>query len=321
MIVADEARPGDAAAAATMARRALLVWHRRFSRFRDDSELSRLNRDSRRSVPVSPLMRRAIEVSLRAARDTGGLVDVTLGTEIERAGYADHRDPATAPALGPAPPRTAAAPHLDERWRQIHIDPRAGAVVRPPGLRIDLGGIAKGLFADELAGMLGGFDAYVVDCAGDLRVGGRARLPRPVHVTSPFDASAIETWTAVDGGIATSGIGRRSWTRADGRPAHHLLDPRTGEPAFTGVVQATALAPTAGEAEVLAKAALLSGPQRAAEWLTRGGLIVTDDGTYERVAPAGSPAEARARSDSQPITSSSTASRSGSFRISWKRPG
>ena len=64
--------------------------------------------------------------------------------------------------------------------------------------------------------------------------------------------------------VATSGIGRRSWLGPDGRPAHHLLDPATGRPAFTGVVQATALAPTAVEAEWRAKAAVLAGPDRAA---------------------------------------------------------
>jgi thiamine biosynthesis lipoprotein len=82
-----------------------------------------------------------------------------------------------------------------------------------------------------------------------------------------------------EGAAATSGIGKRSWLDADGRPAHHLLDPATGRPAFTGVVQATALAPTAVEAEWRAKAALLSADS---SWLaTHGGLVVFDDGHHE----------------------------------------
>lgn len=85
--------------------------------------------------------------------------------------------------------------------------------------------------------------------------------------------------------MATSGIGRRSWLDAAGRPAHHLLDPATGRPAFTGVVQATALAPTAAEAEARAKAALLSGPEGASAWLPHGGLVVLDDGTHHVVEP------------------------------------
>jgi thiamine biosynthesis lipoprotein len=83
--------------------------------------------------------------------------------------------------------------------------------------------------------------------------------------------------------VATSGIGRRSWIDARGRPAHHILDPATGAPAFTGVVQATAIAPTAVEAEIRAKAALLSGPRGAADWLVHGGVLVFDDGSH-RVA-------------------------------------
>jgi FAD:protein FMN transferase len=323
VIVADSGRSADAAAAAAMAKRALLTWHRRFSRFRDDSELSRLNHDPAHTVAVSPLMRLMIQVAGQAARDTGGLVDFTLGDEIARAGYAAHLEgegTGLGAALASAPPRAPASPHPDERWRQISINPKRGTVSRPPGLAIDLGGIAKGVFADELSTMLDGFDAFVIDCAGDLRAGGRRRLARTVHVTSPFDGSRLHTFTAPAGGVATSGIGRRSWLVDGGRPAHHLLDPRTGAPAFTGVVQATALAPTAAAAEVLAKAAVLSGPARASEWLRYGGLVVRDDGSYELLEPAGSRAGAGARSASQPHTASSTVSRSGSLRISWKRP-
>jgi FAD:protein FMN transferase len=296
VIVADAARPADAAAAAAMARHALLTWHQRFSRFDAGSELSRLNRSAADEVAVSPLMRRIVSVALAAARDTGGLVDITLADEIEHAGYAGHMDgPGTdlGAALVTAPTRATAAPHPDERWRRIAVDDGHGTIRRPPGLRLDVGGIAKGVFADELAAMLDEFDAYVVDCCGDLRVGGRARVRRPVNIAGPFDGSTLHTFPVVAGGVATSGIGRRSWAADGGRPAHHLLDPRTGAPAFTGIVQATALAPTAAQAEVLAKAALLSGPSRAAEWLIRGGVIVLDDGRHEVVGPTGAVAQPR----------------------------
>ncbi|HXD63045.1 MAG TPA: FAD:protein FMN transferase [Solirubrobacteraceae bacterium] len=326
VIVADAARPADAAAAAAMARRALLTWHDRFSRFTESSELSRLNRDPAATVAVTPLMRRVIETGLTAARDTNGLVDITLADEIERAGYASHFDGEGADlraALDAAPPRAPAARHPNERWRQISVDPRAWTVRRPPGLRIDVGGIAKGVFADELAPLLEGFDAYVLDCAGDLRVGGRAGVLRPVHVAAPFGISPLLTFALSGGAVATSGISHRSWIDGDGRPAHHLLDPRTGAPVFTGIVQATALAPTAAQAEVLAKAAVLSGPASAAEWLPHGGVIVSEDGSYDRVepaVPAATGATGATRSASHATRSASTASRSGSLRISWKRP-
>jgi thiamine biosynthesis lipoprotein len=331
VIVADAARPADAAAAAAMARRALLAWHERFSRFTARSELSRLNADRAETVAVSPLMRRVIETALTAAHDTGGLVDITLADEIELAGYEGHFDGDGADlraALDAAPPRAPAAPRPDERWRQISVDPRTGTVRRPSGLRIDVGGIAKGVFADELATLLEGFDAYVLDCAGDLRVGGRAGVLRPVHVAAAFGASPLLTLALSTGAVATSGISHRSWIDGEGRPAHHLLDPRTGSPVFSGIVQATAMAPTAAQAEVLAKAAVLSGPGRAAEWLCHGGVIVSDDGSYARVdsAPPAPPASDAAgaagltRAASHATTSSSTTSRSGSLRISWKRP-
>jgi thiamine biosynthesis lipoprotein len=85
--------------------------------------------------------------------------------------------------------------------------------------------------------------------------------------------------------VATSGIGKRSWIDADGHVSHHLLDPASGRPAFTGIVQVTALAPTATEAEMLSKAALMRGPAHAGEVLVHGGLFVLDDGDYVVLDP------------------------------------
>jgi thiamine biosynthesis lipoprotein len=153
----------------------------------------------------------------------------------------------------------------------------------PPGLAFDGGGLVKGLAADILAVELRGHESFAVDAAGDLRLGGR--LEREVRVASPFDGTTIHTYRVADAGVATSGIGRRAWRDAEGRPAHHLLDPSTGRPAYTGVVQATALAPTACQAEVRAKAAVLSGPVQAPQWLPDGGVLVFDDAGHS-VVPA-----------------------------------
>ena len=277
-----------ARAAVRSARARLLEWHERFSRFLPDSELSRLNADPHPTVSVSPMMRRVIQAALEAARRTGGLVDPTLAAEIVRAGYGEHFDGPgldLAAALTAAPARVPAAPAAAGRWREVSVERATSTVTRSPGVVLDPGGIAKGVFADELAAALGGCDAWAIDCAGDLRLGGRAGLARTVEVESPFDHSVIHRLAIAGGGVATSGIGARSWLDADGRPAHHLLDPATGRPAFTGVVQATALAPTAAEAEALAKAAVLSGPQAAPGWLRHGGVLVLDDGDVRAVAP------------------------------------
>jgi FAD:protein FMN transferase len=280
-VIVSDADEREAARAAEGGKRALLEWHHRFSRFEPDSEISELNREPRERVQVSPLMRRVVQAGLRAARDSGGLVNPTLIDELEAAGYVHSigagGELGLSDALAAAPPRAPAAPDPSARYLKIEVDRSAGTVTRPPGVKLDLGGIAKGVFADELSTMLASHGAFVVDCCGDLRVGGADGVARDVHVESPFDGSTLHTYSVGTGAFATTGIGRRAWLDPDGRPAHHLLDPASGRPAFTGVVQATALAPTATEAEMRSKAAVLSGPDDAVSWLPHGGVVVLDD--------------------------------------------
>jgi thiamine biosynthesis lipoprotein len=291
VLVAGSGPAGTAFEAAARAKRRLLDWHAQFSRFERDSELSRLNRDPRETVPTSSVMARFIQAALDAATMTGGLVDPTLVGQLERAGYSEHFDaiPVALPrALALAPARQPAGPSPKMAWRQIKVDLRAGTVTRPPGVQLDSGGIVKGMFGDVLASVLGGHESFAIDAAGDVRFGGSAGLPRPIQVASPFDQSVLHVFEGIRGAAATSGIGKRSWHDDGGQPAHHLLDPATGRPAFTGIAQATALAGTTAKAEALSKAALLSGPDHAQDWLTQGGLVVYDDGSL-RVFEAQNP--------------------------------
>jgi thiamine biosynthesis lipoprotein len=290
--------------AVELVRRLLEDWHGRFSRFQADSELSRLNEDTRWEVPVSPLMARLAQAVRVAASLTGGLVDSTLVAQLEAAGYAgDLGEPVPlATALTLAPPRRPASAALAAAWRTIEADLARGIVTRPPGVKLDSGGLAKGLFADVLAERLAGHASFAINCAGDLSIGGSEGISRPIDVESPFDGSTLHTFNLTRAGVATSGIGRRSWLDRDGRPAHHLLDPASGRPAFTGVVQVTALAPSALIAEMHAKAAILSGPRAAADWLARGGVIVFDDGSYQVIEPP-QPAANRAASSDPPVAS------------------
>ena len=248
----------------------------RLTRFSPASELSALNADPRPVVPASPLLRHAVAAALLGARRTGGLSDPTLLGALERAGYATSRvgvEPASLrEAVRSAPPRRPATPGV--RWRDVHVDHAAGTISRPPGLRLDLGGSAKGLAADWAARPLALQGRFAVDCGGDVRLGGTHEVG--VRGTG-------ERVNVTDGAVATSGLDRRVWQRPDGSFAHHLLDPSTGEPAWTGLIAATALAPTALEAEALAKAALLSGPERARRVLAGGGILVHDSGDVERV--------------------------------------
>lgn len=283
VLVIGEGPAGGAEQAAALARRRLLEWHRQFSRFIVDSELSLLNRDPREVVSVSPLMARLARSVGEAGAATGGLVDGTLVEQIESAGYRNDLPGSLdlEHALALAPPRRAARAAGEPRWHEVRVDSRAGALIRPPGLMLDSGGLAKGMFADVLGELLSGHESFAVNCAGDLLIGGAGRRNRAIEVQSPFDGSILHVFEEHEAGVATSGIGRRSWIGADGRPAHHLLDASTGMPAFTGIVQATALAPTALLAEARAKAAVLAGPLAARRWLPQGGVIVLDDGSHQ----------------------------------------
>jgi thiamine biosynthesis lipoprotein len=262
----------------------------RLTRFDPASELCRLNADPRPVVPASATLRTAVRAALAGAELTGGLADPTLLGAMERAGYA--RSLVGCPrasltmALAAAPPRRPAAPAPQAAWRAVSVRDADGTIERPPGLRLDLGGSAKGLIADALAAMLGGHGPCAVDCGGDVRVTGR----HEVHVLHPISGESLQVLALRGSAVATSGIGARVWWDAGGRPAHHLLDPSTGEPAWTGLVAATALAPTAVEAEALAKAALLAGPVAGRRLLRRhGGVLVGEDGSVDLVGAAARP--------------------------------
>ena len=270
--------------AALRERRRLSEFESRLSRFLPDSELSAMNRDPRSEIPVSPLLGAAVTAGLRAARLSGGLCDPTLLSEVERAGYRQSRtgvEPASLEeALAAAPRRRAARPRNDERWGQISFDPQAGVVRRPQSLGFDTGGVGKGLAADLVAKNLHGYERFVVDCGGDLRIGGPGALLRPyeVQVAHPLSREPFHTLKVCAGGVATSGLDRRRW-RVGEVYGHHLIDPYSGQPAWTGLISATALAPTAVDAEALATAAILAGPSGAQELLSKhGGVLVHEGG-------------------------------------------
>jgi FAD:protein FMN transferase len=270
--------------------RLLRLIHARLSRFEADSELTRLNRDARQTVPVSPIMMRLLDAALASAELTSGLVDPTLLDEVRDAGYRESLVGATAPSLGQAlaaaPARAPARPRPDARWHELSLDRAGMSVSRPPGVRIDGGGIAKGLAADMCATRLEGFSSYAVDCGGDLRIGGECGAPRSVSVDDPFGSRERISFEIERGAVATSGIAGRIWRTENGF-GHHLIDPFTRRPAWTGVVQATAVAPTAVEAEARAKAALLAGPEAGRDWLRAwGGVIIEEGGVAERIAAA-----------------------------------
>ena len=276
--------PADAEHVAARARAWLEDAAHRLSRFEPDSELNALNASPLRRVPASALLRAAIGAGIWAAEVTDGLVDPTLVGELEAQGYASSRDGATPAslraALAAAPARAPARPHPARRWASIELAD-AGVVCRPPGVRLDTGGTGKGLLADALVGRLSAHAWAAVDCGGDIRVAGK---PFAVEVRNPITGAVACELTLDGGGIATSGLDVNLWRRPDGCYAHHLLDPATGQPAWTGIVGATALAPSALEAETFAKQALLSGPAAARRILAaHGGAIFHENGDAELI--------------------------------------
>ena len=139
------------------------------------------------------------------------------------------------------------------------------------------------LVHDLLAAQLKRHGRCAVDCGGDLRVAAGRGAPWEVRVRHPLTGEIAHTLHVRSGGVATSGIDARAWERKHGDFGHHLIDPATGTPAWTGLITVTALAPTAVEAEALAKAALLSGPADGRGLLAagHGGVLVHDDGAVE----------------------------------------
>jgi len=245
--------------------------HRRLTRFDPASDLCRLNADPRELVPVAPLVRRFAEAVRWAGETSGGLVDATCLPAVEAAGYREHWTPGAAMQAPSEPEALAGA------WSSVAVE--GDAVRRPPGTRLDGGGLGKGLAADLMAAALQACATWAIDCGGDLRVGGLLAQERAIDVAAPGGGEPIHRLLLARGAVATSGTTRRAWT-----DSHHLIDPRTGRPADTGIVQVTAVARTGLEAEVRTKTALLAGPEAAAATLSGGGVYVTSDGAVHVVA-------------------------------------
>ena len=287
----------------------------RLSRFRPDSELCRLNAAGGGWQTVSPVLGTVLTLALRAARRTRGLCSPTVLSALEAAGYDRDFDtvrtrawsavPATgSPDLTPRTPgavtaiRTAGAPRqvaarrlrvagsptrTGQAWRAIRTEAYGTRVRLPAGVRVDLAGVAKGWTADRVADLLAQTAPCLVDAGGDLSV--RGSLPGhdgwPLAIASPFTPDADLALVMVrDGGVATSGTDVRRWS-LDGRQQHHLIDPRTGQPARTDALTVSVIAPSTAEADMHAKSALVLGVHGGLTYLQRqrlAGLIVHQDG-------------------------------------------
>jgi FAD:protein FMN transferase len=241
------------------------------SRFRPDSELSRLNGAG--ELAVGPELLELAERAVEAREQTGGRFDPTVHDAVVAAGY----DRSFELVAVEGPGFRAEAPRAGGR---VEIDRTSGRVALEPGYKLDLGGIAKGWAADRVATRLGEAGPALVNAGGDIAAGGAREWPVAVEA-----AESALTLGVVDGGLATTGRDRRRWTR-DGRAEHHIVDPATGIPADTDLLTVTVAAASATDAEVLATSLFLAGGrERALEEADAAGIaavLVTSDGRLHR---------------------------------------
>ncbi len=267
------------------------------SRFLLDSELNFVNGHFEQWTVVSDLLWGVLIEALNWAEATNSLFDPTILNALEIAGYT-HSFEQLEMGGNSLPPRRSrgrfanaiaekSCPTL-EQWMAIRLDWDEQAVWLPQGIRIDLGGIAKGYTAQQAVELLSQWGPSLLNAGGDLTAGDApADFPGwPVGLAAPWTDSEqpqehLATLWLANSSLATSGIDYRRWER-NGRFAHHLIDPRTGQPAQTDCLTTTVLAADAAEAEAWATAALILGSKRGYDVLAQhprlaGAIMTTDE--------------------------------------------
>jgi thiamine biosynthesis lipoprotein len=282
----------EAAAALERAAAEFARYERCLSRFDPASELSALNRTGGRPVAVSPLLFEALAAARSLLLETAGLYNPAVLPALEAAGYDrsfDRLQPAESGSdVTPGDARSGAV--LRPPAEPYQLDGRSREVRLAPYVRLDLGGIGKGLAVDAAAEELAGQVSFLVDAGGDIRVGGTSPDDGPwgIAVQHPVDLDRdIAVLAVSDCAVATSSVGRRRWVQ-DGAVRHHLIDPRTGLSAASDVTAATVIAPRCAPAEVWAKAVVIAGAVEGFALLARNGIagLVVDADRRLRVNEA-----------------------------------
>ncbi len=241
------------------------------SRFRSDSELSRLNGAHGQAFAVSPLFLEALEAALRAAQLTQGRVDPTVGGAMRVIGY--DRDFA---AIGQGQPTVRIEMRPVPGWQAVRIDRPASLVQLPAGVELDLGATAKALCADRAARAIAAATnaGVLVSLGGDIAVAGSPPeggwVVRVTHDHAAPPSVDGPTISLRSGGLATSSTSVRRWLHG-GRSMHHLVDPATGSPAREYWRTVSVAAGSCLDANTASCAAIILGPE-APDWLAARGL-------------------------------------------------
>ncbi len=253
------------------------------SRFLPESELSRLNQAADIPVVVSDLLFAVLTTALKAAQATQGLYDPALLEQLVRLGYDRTFDDVPFVCYTPLYPGEPGG-----GWRGIRVNPDRQSVTLPTGIKLDFGGIAKGMAVDAALEKLSqsGINSALVNAGGDLAVLGLPSAAEHWPIAVPGKA---QRWTIplLKGAVATSGIAHRQWWQGN-KLQHHLIDPRTGQSAQSDLWSVTVVTDRCEQAEVAAKVAFILGSRKGAEFLRSyniGGLLVHEDGAWETVAP------------------------------------
>lgn len=246
---------------------------RTFSRFRPDSELVELERGAGRPQHASRLFVELLNLACHAAASTGGWFDPTIRAALEAAGYDRSIEQVEASGPGAALPTSPAG-----RWREIRYHLDGCVVLLPEGTGLDFGGIGKGFAVDSALRALAGIGCGVlVNAGGDIGIAGPPPEGGWLCEIAPDTDSAPETIVRLErGALATSGLGRRQWSR-DGERLHHLIDPRTGRPAVSPWTIVTVAARDCAVAEVAAKVGWLRG-EDGPDWIGSLGLAARFSG-------------------------------------------
>jgi thiamine biosynthesis lipoprotein len=231
----------------------------RFTRFSDQSELARLNESAGGWFQASPELFDLLLLARRYHRETGGLFNPAVLEALENAGYDRSMDEIRARGVVRVAER--ANPVVPD-FQAFQLERSTGKVFLPAGMRLDLGGIAKGWIAEQAAGVLRRYaQACAVSAGGDMFLSG---LPSgephwQVALEDPRDPEQnLAVLNVTEGAVATSSITKRRWQQGQ-RTQNHIIDPRSGEPVETDWLSVTVVHPQAAGAEVFAKALLIAG--------------------------------------------------------------
>lgn len=252
---------GDPAAVATFGHKAI-AWvaqfEQRYSRFRPDSLVSRINAAAGQGwTEVDAEMEQMLELSAAVHFMTQGVLDVTALPLIRLWNFK-----AATPRI-PSDEEIAQA-RRKVGWSKVQRAP--GKVLLPePGMALDFGGWAKEFAVDAVAQMARehGIPSVLVDFGHDLRASGLPPGKPAWHIGLEDPAQPGATWGSLgitDAGVASSGDYLRSFT-LQGKRYGHILDPRSGWPVANGLRQATVVAATCFQAGLLSTAAFVLGPE------------------------------------------------------------